>query len=156
MLKYVLFVVVSLILMSSSGFAEDGIITETKLGLSKVVAMPFDEALQKVKKELKNEGFGILTEVDVKATMKSKLDIDYRPYHILGACNPPLAHKALQAEEQVGLLLPCKVIVYVDQKDRTVVAIVDPVKMMQDLDNDNLGEVAKTVLDKFKKVLMSI
>ena len=145
-----------LIILSAVSYGQGERITETKLGLSKVVDMTFDQALAKVKAELKNEGFGILTEVDVKATMKKKLDIDYRPYHILGACNPPLAHKALQAEEQIGLMLPCKVIVYVNENEKTVVAVVDPVRMMDDVENKDLGEVAKTVQEKFIKVLKSI
>ena len=140
------------------GYAQDGKtnIVETNLGLTRIVEMTFDEALAKVKSELKKEGFGILTEVDVKATMKKKLDIDYKPYHILGACNPSLAHKSLQAEEQIGLMLPCKLIVYVNDKDQTVVAAVDPVRMMQGVENEDLSKVAKIVQEKFKKVLTAL
>ncbi len=140
------------------GYAQDGKtnIVETNLGLTRIVEMTFDEALAKVKSELKKEGFGILTEVDVKATMKKKLDIDYKPYHILGACNPSLAHKSLQAEEQIGLMLPCKLIVYVNEEDQTVVAAVDPVRMMQGVENEDLSKVAKIVQEKFKKVLTAL
>lgn len=128
----------------------------TNLGFSRTIDLSFEEALTKVKDELKKEGFGILTEVDVKATMKKKLDIDYRPYMILGACNPPLAHKALQAEPQIGLMLPCKFIVYVNEDQQTVVAAVDPAKMMQGLENDELAQVAKTVREKFLKVMNAL
>jgi len=134
----------------------DQAIVETSLGFSKIVDLEFDQALQKVKAELKKEGFGILTEVDVKATMKKKLDIDYRPYHILGACNPPLAHKSIQAEPQIGLLLPCKLIVYVNEDDKTVVAAVDPAKMMQGVENEDLSKVARIVQEKFRKVLKEL
>lgn len=125
----------------------------TALGFSKVVKLNFEQALSKVKSELKKEGFGVLTEVDVKATMKNKLDVDFKPYHILGVCNPPLAHKSLLAEEQIGLMLPCKFIVYVNQDNKTVVAAVDPAKMMQNIENEKLMEVAKIVQQKFKRVL---
>ena len=125
----------------------------TDLGFSKIVDLTFEQALTTVKSELKKEGFGILTEVDVRKTMKKKLDVDFRPYQILGACNPPLAHKALQAEAEIGLMLPCKFIVYVNDEDKTVVAAVDPVRMMKGIENKQLAEVAKTVQEKFKKVL---
>jgi uncharacterized protein (DUF302 family) len=128
----------------------------TILGFSKTVDLSYETALIKVKEELKKEGFGILTEIDVQATMKKKLDMDYRPYTIIGACNPPLAHKALQAEAQIGLMLPCKFIVYVDETDKTVIAAVDPAKMMQGIENKGLAEVAATVRDKFKKVMEAI
>jgi uncharacterized protein (DUF302 family) len=128
----------------------------TELGFSKIVDLIFEQALVKVKSELEKEGFGILTEVDVCATMKKKLDVDFRPYQILGACNPPLAHKALQSEEQIGLMLPCKFIVYVNDDKKTVVAAVDPSRMMQGIENEQLTEVAKTVREKFKKVLTMV
>ena len=129
---------------------------KTEIGFTLVIDLTFEEALAKVKSELKKEGFGILTEVDVKATMKKKLDIDFRPYQILGACNPPLAHQALQAEPQIGLMLPCKFIVYVDEDEKTVVSAVDPVKMMQGVENEELSKVAKNVQEKFIKVLASL
>jgi uncharacterized protein (DUF302 family) len=131
-------------------------LTETDLGFDKIIDLTFEQALTKVKQELKKEGFGVLTEVDVKATMKNKLDVDFRPYQILGVCNPPLAHKSLMAEEQIGLMLPCKFIVYVNKKNKTVVAAVDPAKMMQNIENEKLTEVAKIVQQKFKKVLENI
>ena len=157
-------VVMLLLIFSSFSLAQSGemdekagqAVVETSLGFSKIVDLEFDQALQKVKADLKKEGFGILTEVDVKATMKKKLDIDYRPYHILGACNPPLAHKSIQAEPQIGLLLPCKLIVYINEDDQTVVAAVDPVKMMQGVENEDLSKVAKIVQEKFRKVLTEL
>jgi uncharacterized protein (DUF302 family) len=136
--------------------AQHNNLTESSISFTKVVSLSFDEALAKVKTELKNAGFGILTEVDIKATMKKKLDTEYRPYHILGACNPKLADKALQAEPQIGLMLPCKWIVYVNDQDQTVVAAVDPVKMMDDIDNEELNKIALEVQLSFKNVLAKI
>ena len=115
---------------------------------SKKVGLPYEEAIEKVTGALKEEGFGILTEIDVKATLKKKLDIDFKPYKILGACNPPFAYKALQAEEQIGLMLPCNVIVYVNDEGETIVSAVDPVASMQAVENENLGEVAETIQGK--------
>jgi uncharacterized protein (DUF302 family) len=129
------------------------LVEHTAIGFSKTIDLDFETALTKVKAELKKEGFGVLTEVDVSATMKKKLDVDFRPYHILGVCNPPLAHKSIQAEEQIGLLLPCKFIVYVNDNEQTVVAAADPVKMMAGLSNENLTEIANSVQAKFMKVL---
>jgi len=137
-------------------FEKDSPLEKTEIGFSLIVDMTFEEAMSKLKDELKKEGFGILTEVDVRATLKNKLDVDFRPYQILGACNPPLAHKALQAEPQIGLMLPCKFIVYVNEDDKTVVSAVDPVKMMAGIKNEQLAEVAKNVQEKFIKVLASL
>ncbi|NOX66127.1 MAG: DUF302 domain-containing protein [Chlorobi bacterium] len=123
---------------------------------SKTLDVTFDEAIEKVTEELKGEGFGILTEIDVRATLKKKLDVDYKPYKILGACNPPFAYKSLQAEEQIGLMLPCNVIVYVNDNGETIVAAVDPVASMQAVENENLGEVAETIQGKLKKVIDSL
>ena len=120
----------------------------TSYGFSKVVNLGYDEAIAKVTDELKKEGFGVLTEIDVKATLKKKLDVDFKPYKILGACNPPFAYKALQSEEQIGLMLPCNVIVYVNDEGKTVVAAVDPIASMQAVKNESLGEVAETIQGK--------
>lgn len=128
-------------------------VEETILGFSKTLDLEFEQALVRVKNELQKEGFGVLTEVDVKAVMKKKLDIDYRPYQILGVCNPPLAHQSLQAEEMIGLMLPCKFIVYVNKENKTVVAAVDPAKMMSGLENEKLLQVAVKVQAKFRKVM---
>ncbi|NOX64279.1 MAG: DUF302 domain-containing protein [Chlorobi bacterium] len=129
---------------------------ESNYGFSKVVDLSYEAAIEKVTEELKEEGFGILTEIDVKATLKKKLDIDVKPYKILGACNPPFAYKSLQAEEQIGLMLPCNVIVYVNDNGETIVAAVDPVASMQAVENENLGEVAETIQGKLKKVIDSL
>lgn len=129
---------------------------ESNYGFTKVVDLSYEAAIEKVTEELKGEGFGILTEIDVKATLKKKLDIDVKPYKILGACNPPFAYKALQAEEQIGLMLPCNVIVYVNDNSETIVAAVDPVASMQSVENENLSEVAKTIQGKLKKVINSL
>lgn len=137
-------------------YAKSSELEKTEVGFTMIVSLPFEEALSKVKSELKKEGFGILTEVDVKKTMKKKLDLDVRPYQILGACNPPLAHRAIEAEPQIGLMLPCKFIVYVNEDEKTVVSAVDPVKMMADIENKELEEVAKTVQEKFINVLASL
>ncbi len=126
---------------------------QTKYAFSKTVDLGYEEALEKVTEELKKEGFGILTEIDVKETLKKKLDVDFKPYKILGACNPPFAYKALQAEEQIGLMLPCNVIVYVNDEGKTVVAAIDPIASMQAVDNPALGEVAETIRGKLKSVI---
>ncbi|MEP0862120.1 MAG: DUF302 domain-containing protein [Ignavibacterium sp.] len=128
----------------------------TTYGFSKVVNLGYNEAIEKVTEELKKEGFGVLTEIDVKETLKKKLDVDFKPYKILGACNPPFAYKALQSEEQIGLMLPCNVIVYVNDNNETVVAAINPIASMQAVKNETLGEVAKTVQGKLKKVINSI
>jgi len=119
---------------------------------SKKLDMGLDEAIEKVTNALKDEGFGILTEIDVKETLKKKLDVDFRPYKILGACNPPFAHKALQAENKIGTMLPCNVIVQ-QLDDGVEVAAVDPVASMQAVENDQLGEVASTIQNKLKFVI---
>lgn len=125
----------------------------TGYGFTRNVDLSYEQAIEKVTEELKKEGFGILTEIDVTATLKKKLDVDFKPYKILGACNPPFAYKALQAEEQIGLMLPCNVIVYVNDNGETVVSAVDPVASMQAVDNPGLGEVAQTIQSKLKLVI---
>ena len=129
---------------------------QTNYGFSKVVDLGYDEAIEKVTEELKKEGFGVLTEIDVKATLKKKLDVDFKPYKILGACNPPFAFKSLQAEEQIGLMLPCNVIVYVNDSNETVVAAIDPIASMQAVKNEKLVEVAGTIQGKLKNVINSL
>lgn len=115
----------------------------------------FEEAIKKVTHALKEEGFGILTEIDIKATLKKKLDADFRPYRILGACNPSLAHKALLAEDKIGLMLPCNVIV--QQTDKGIeVAAVDPMASMQAVENEALAVVAQEVREKLKTVISSL
>jgi uncharacterized protein (DUF302 family) len=126
---------------------------KTSYGFSKIVDLGYQEAIKKVTEELQKEGFGILTEIDVQATLRKKLDVDFKPYKILGACNPPFAYKALQAEEEIGLMLPCNVIVYMNRDDKTVIAAVDPIVSMQSVDNSQLVEVAATIQDKLRSVI---
>ena len=124
-------------------------------GYGKKVALSFEEASARVKERLAEAGFGVLTEIDVKATMKKKLDVDYDNYVILGACNPEFAHQALQAEKQIGLLLPCNMIVYEDDGKVHVSAIVPSVAMAVS-SNQNLLGIANEVESKLKKVIDSI
>lgn len=123
---------------------------------SKTLDTSFDEAIEKVTDALKEEGFGILTEIDIKSTLKKKLDVDFRKYQILGACNPPLAHKALTAEEHIGLMLPCNVIVQEHENGEVEVSAVDPVASMQAIENENLGNIAQKVRDLLEKVIKSL
>lgn len=120
-------------------------------GLTTRLSVPYDQAVDQVTTALKSEGFGVLTEIDVQATLKKKLDADFRRYVILGACNPPLAYRALQAELDVGLLLPCNVIVY-EEGDGTVVSIIDPLTMVGVSDNPALGEVAQEARVRLQRV----
>lgn len=124
-------------------------------GYKKQINMRFEEAVEKTRAALAEEGFGILTEIDVKATMKNKLDIDYDNYLILGACNPPFAHEALQAEKEIGLLLPCNVIVYEDDGKVFVSAILPTVAMGM-VDNQSLADIANTVEEKLKKAVDAV
>lgn len=124
-------------------------------GYTKQTDLSFLDAVEKVKEELKKEGFGVLTEIEVKDTMKKKIDVDYDDYVILGACNPQFAHKALQADKQIGLLLPCNVIVYKDGDSVTVSAIV-PTVAMSVADVPGLSEIASEVEDKLKRVVDNI
>jgi uncharacterized protein (DUF302 family) len=120
---------------------------------SKTLRIPFDEAIAKVTDELKNEGFGILTEIDVKEALKKKLNVDFRRYRILGACNPPFAYRALKAEDKIGTMLPCNVIVQELSGEEVEVAAIDPIASMKAIDNPELGEVASEVRDRLKKVV---
>ncbi|MDH5720198.1 MAG: DUF302 domain-containing protein [Spirochaetia bacterium] len=119
-------------------------------------SLPFEEAVNKTREELQKEGFGVLTEIDVKATLKKKLDADFRPYLILGACNPPYAHKALLAEEHIGLMLPCNVVVQENSSGKITVSAVDPVASMAAVENESLKPVALEVQEKLKRVIDSI
>jgi uncharacterized protein (DUF302 family) len=123
---------------------------------SKTLGISFDEALVRVTEELKKEGFGILTEIDVKETMKKKMNVDFRKYKILGACNPPLAHKAIQTEDKIGTMLPCNVIVQEMSEGQIEVAAIDPVASMQAVDNPKLHDVADQVRVKLKRVIDSL
>ncbi len=127
-------------------------VTQTPYGLTRQLSVPYDEAVVRVKAALKEEGFGVLTEIDVKDTFRQKLGQDFRRYDIIGACNPTLAHQALEAELQVGLLLPCNVVVYEDG-DSTTVAAFDPEAAMGLADNPALEEVAKEAKARLKRAL---
>lgn len=120
---------------------------------STILDASFEQAIDTVTGELKKEGFGILTEIDVKATLKKKLDVDFRQYKILGACNPPFAHKALQSEDKIGLMLPCNVIVQELPNHKIEVAAVDPVASMKGVENTNLGDVANEIRQKLKTAI---
>ena len=124
--------------------------------LGKTLETPFEAAVEKVTEALKKEGFGVLTEIDMQATMKKKLDVDIQKYRILGACNPPLAYQAIQAEDKIGLMLPCNVIVQEVAGGGTEVAAIDPVASMQAVNNPKLGEVGEQVRDKLKRVIDSL
>ncbi len=129
----------------------------TRYGFSTAVAMPFEEAVERTRAELAKEGFGVLTEIDVKATLKKKLDVDFRPYVILGACNPPFAYKALQAERDIGLLLPCNVVVYAaDEPGRSVVAAMDPEAALQLADSPGMADVALEVKSRLERALRRV
>jgi len=119
----------------------------------KKLDLAFDQAVNKVTAELQQEGFGILTEIDVKATLKKKLDVDFRNYRILGACNPPYAYRALQAEPHIGAMLPCNVIVQELDSGQSEVAAIDPLASMQAVENTALMAVAMEIQAKLKKVL---
>ena len=120
---------------------------------SKILQISFDVAVAKTVEELKKEGFGILTEIDVKETLKKKLNVDFRKYKILGACNPPFAYQALQSEDKVGLMLPCNVIVQETADGKTEVSAIDPIASMQAIENPKLRTVAEQVQAKLKKVI---
>lgn len=121
--------------------------------IAKTLRVPFDTAIDKVVAALKDEGFGVLTDIDVRATLKSKLGVDWRPYRILGACNPPLAHRALQAEDKIGTMLPCNVIVQDLGGGNVEVAAIDPSASMERVGKPELTELAATVRAKLQAVL---
>ena len=125
-------------------------------GISKVLDCGYEEAVEKTRAALAAEGFGVLTEIDVKAVLKKKLDKDFTKYIILGACNPPLAYKALTLETEIGLFLPCNVIVYENASGKAVVSAIDPTVAMSMIDNPELEEVAQGVKERLEKVVGSI
>lgn len=128
----------------------------TEMGIRASVNLPYEQAIQKTTDALKAEGFGVLTQIDMKATLKQKINVDFRRYVILGACNPPLAHRALSANLNVGLLLPCNVIVY-EEGDGSVVTAVDPVETLGVLKEDSVAhEVAVEARTKLQRVIASI
>ena len=123
---------------------------------SKTIETGFDAALEKITQALKNEKFGVLTEIDIKATLKKKLDVDFKKYTILGSCNPSSAHKALQAEDKIGTMLPCNVIVQEIEHEKIEVAAVNPLASMQAVKNKALDEIATEIAEKLKKALESL
>ena len=127
--------------------------TTLAYGLKVEVPLSYERAVQRAREELGKEGFGVLTEIDVKATLKQKLDVEFRPYVILGACNPPLSHRALEAERDIGLLLPCNVIVQETAGGKVEVSAVDPVASMKAIENPKLAAIAEQVRGKLKGVI---
>ena len=130
--------------------------SNSNYGFGKTVEMDFDRAIERVTEELQKEGFGVLTEIDAKATLKKKLDVDILPYRILGACNPPLAHQAIQAEPSIGLLLPCNVLVRQDEQGTVHVEIMDPGAVLTLVDNPGVAELAQQVRQKLDRVLAGL
>lgn len=128
----------------------------TAYGISTTVPLPFEQALGRTREALASEGFGVLTEIDVAGTLKKKLDVEFRPYVILGACNPPLAHRALSAELDIGLLLPCNVIVYEREAGTSTVAAMAPMAAMALVDNRDVMEVAKAADAKLRSALANL
>ena len=125
--------------------------------IRKVVALPYEKAVEKTKEALAQQGFGVLSEIDMKAKLKEKLNVDYKRYVILGACNPPLAYKALQADPEIGLLLPCNVIVYETGSGESVVSAVDPNSMLGIVgDNPAVAEVARDARQRLEKAIAAI
>ncbi len=127
-----------------------------KYYFNKELKMGFEEVINKVTKALKEEGFGILTEIDIKDTLRKKLDIDFRNYKILGACNPPFAHKALLAEDKIGTMLPCNVIVQQIDANTVEVAAINPMASMMAVKNDNLNDIAEEITSKLKNAIDSL
>jgi uncharacterized protein (DUF302 family) len=123
---------------------------------SKTKNASFEDAVENIKDELRKEGFGMLTEIDVKDTLKKKLDVDFRKYRILGACNPPYAHKALQAEDKIGTMLPCNVIIQEISEGVVEIAAIDPVASMHAVKNPKLAEVADQIQSKLRKVVDNV
>ena len=123
---------------------------------TKIVDYSYDEALVKVAEELKKEGFGVLTEIDVKETLKTKIDVDFRRYKIMGACNPAFAHKAISAEDNLGVLLPCNFVVQENKDGKTQISSVNPLVSMQSVENENLEPIAKEVSEKLSRVMNNL
>ena len=129
----------------------------TRYGIATTVNLPYERAVQRTREELAREGFGVLTEIDVAATLKKKLDVSFRPYVILGACNPPLAHRALTAERDIGLLLPCNVVVYAaDEPGKSVVAAMDPIAALELTGNEQVRGVAQDVRARLERALAGV
>ncbi len=130
--------------------------SKQKLGFSKTLTLDYESAIPKVTEELKKEGFGVLTEIDVKDTLKKKLGVDFKKYKILGACNPAFAHKALSMETEIGLFMPCNVIVYENEKGQTVVTALDPLVALGRIQNEQLTPIAKEAAQKLQRVINAL
>lgn len=130
--------------------------TMSAFGFRKTLRATYDEALLRVPEALKSEGFGVLTEIDIQSTLKQKLGVDFRRYKILGACNPPFAHEALREDLEMGLLLPCNVVVYEDDEHRAIVLAVDPTKTMTGTGNAKLVALAEAVKEKLTRALAKL
>ena len=130
---------------------------QTSYGFGTTVALPYEGAIERTREALASEGFGVLTEIDVKATLKKKLDVDFRPYIILGACNPPLAYKALNAELEIGLLLPCNVVVHAGEREgESVVSIMDPEAALSLAGKPDIAPLAAEVKARLQRVLEKV
>ncbi len=127
-----------------------------KYYFEKTLNCSFEEAIERVTEELQKEGFGVLTEIDVHATLKKKLDVDFKKYRILGACNPSFAYKALQEEDKIGTMLPCNVIVQQVSKTQTEIAAIDPMASMQSVENEKLAGIANEIQQKLKHVIRNV
>ena len=131
--------------------------TTIPYGMTVTVSLPYEQAVERTREALGREGFGVLSEIDIRATLKKKLDVETRPYTILGACNPPLAHQAFNAEPNIGLLLPCNVVVYAtDDERRSVVAAIDPEVSLGRVGNDALVPLAADVKARLRRVLDAV
>jgi len=129
---------------------------KTRYGMGKSVPLPYEQAVERTRTALQEEGFGVLTEIDVKATLKKKLDVDFKKYVILGACNPPLAWRGFQAEPDIGLLLPCNVIIYEEGPAQSRVAVLDPIVQLGVAGRDDLEPLAKQAQTRLKRVLEAL
>jgi uncharacterized protein (DUF302 family) len=128
----------------------------TDYGFRTTINVPYEQAIEKTTAALKEEGFGVLTEIDVKATLKKKLDVDFRRYVILGACNPPLAYQALTNELEIGLLLPCNVIVYETDEGQSTISVVNPMAMLGVTENEALHNVANQAQARLSRVIRNL
>lgn len=130
--------------------------TTTSYAIGRSVPLPYEQAVARIKDALQQQGFGVLTEIDIQATLKKKLDVDFKKYVILGACNAPLAHQGFQAEPDIGLLLPCNVIVYEDTPTRSRVAVLDPVAQLGISGREDLAPLAREARSRLEKALEQV